>query len=53
MLLREVGRLLDETSYIVGNIAATVFVSGTQAGTHIPAMRRRTLPMLWALLWTM
>ena len=40
MLLREVGRLLDETGYTVGNIDATVLCQAPKLAPHIPAMRQ-------------
>lgn len=40
MLLREVGRLLDEAGYTVGNIDATVLCQAPKLAPHIPAMRQ-------------
>ena len=40
MLLREVGRLLDETGYTVGNIDATVLCQAPKLAPYIPAMRQ-------------
>ena len=40
MLLREVGRLLDETGYTVGNIDATVLCQAPKLAPHILAMRQ-------------
>ena len=40
MLLREVGRLLDETGYTVGNIDVTVLCQAPKLAPHIPAMRQ-------------
>ena len=40
MLLREVGRLLDETGYTVGNIDATVLCQAPKLAPHITAMRQ-------------
>lgn len=40
MLLREVGRLLDETGYTVGNIDAIVLCQAPKLAPHIPAMRQ-------------
>ena len=40
MLLREVGRLLDETGYTVGNIDAAVLCQAPKLAPHIPAMRQ-------------
>ena len=40
MLLREVGRLLDETGYTVGNVDATVLCQAPKLAPHIPAMRQ-------------
>ena len=40
MLLREVGRLLDESGYTVGNIDATVLCQAPKLAPHIPAMRQ-------------
>lgn len=40
MLLREVGRLLDEAGYTVGNIDATILCQAPKLAPHIPAMRQ-------------
>jgi len=39
-LLREVSRMLDERSYIVGNVDATIIAQRPKMAPHIPEMRR-------------
>ncbi len=39
MLLREVGKMLDENNYIIENIDATIIAQKPKMAPHIPAMR--------------
>ena len=52
MLLREVGRLLDETGYMLATLTP-LFCVRHPSWHRISRPCGRTLPMLWALLWTM
>ena len=40
-LLEEVGRLLEEHHYVVGNIDATILAQRPKLASHIPQMRER------------